>query len=187
MTIIDFNDLYNRCVEELQVIDIPISKRLTHIEFNDKLKTAFGQCVFSNGFFHIEFNKILLKDNINEKTVRETIYHELIHTIDGCFNHGKKFQYYADLVNDCYSVNIGTYVSTESMCQTLKAREEIASWIFECPTCHKKFLRYRKPNWLHTYNNNTMLTDNASCANCKCGKGLKIIKYTTLTKVRQVS
>ena len=59
-----------------------------------------------DGTFSISLNPCLFADGVNEDIIIQTLLHELIHTMDGCFNHGKNFKYYARIINNKYGYNI---------------------------------------------------------------------------------
>ena len=54
--------------------------------------------------FVIKVNSEILRGH--PSSIRDTIYHEVIHTCKGCFNHGPNFKYAANVCN----VNFGTHV-----------------------------------------------------------------------------
>ena len=58
------------------------------------------------GCFKIEINKDLLDDRNPDTSLVETIIHELLHTVHGCFNHGKKWQSIVDVINQRTGLHI---------------------------------------------------------------------------------
>ena len=77
------------CIEKLDALNVPISKSITF-----KMNTGFSRFGFCKRTpnretkFAIAINK-WFEDDI---AIVETIMHELVHTIDGCYNHGNKFR-----------------------------------------------------------------------------------------------
>lgn len=55
--------------------------------------------------FLIKFNKLFL-DSCDETAIKNTIIHELIHSIKNCMNHGAKWQSIVNKVNKFYGYNI---------------------------------------------------------------------------------
>ena len=53
--------------------------------------------------FHIRISRMTLDESVPDDRAMDTIIHELIHTVPGCFNHGEEFKKMATLVNDCYA------------------------------------------------------------------------------------
>lgn len=68
-----------------------------------------------NSCYSININVLLLNENCPENSLYETLYHELLHCVDGCMNHGIKWQQLAELVSDCYNVDI-TRCSSDEKC-----------------------------------------------------------------------
>ena len=54
--------------------------------------------------YHIEISPWVME--LDEKIIKNTIIHELIHCLPGCDNHGKQFKMYANLINDTLKYNI---------------------------------------------------------------------------------
>lgn len=50
----------------------------------------------------------------NEDALRDTLYHEVIHTLHGCFNHGKQFKKVMREVNAAYHANVRTTYEEET-------------------------------------------------------------------------
>lgn len=50
----------------------------------------------------------------SDEDIADTIFHEVIHCIPGCFNHGKHFKHAASRVNKAYGTNVTTSKSSES-------------------------------------------------------------------------
>lgn len=65
--------------------------------------------------------------------VENTIFHELIHTFSGAFNHGKVFQQYANKINLIHYTKVGTHSPLP------KTRTNIT---LVCPCCRKTLLKY---------------------------------------------
>lgn len=53
-----------------------------------------------------------------EESLKNTLLHELCHTIRGCMNHGEKFKRYAERVSNIYNVNITTRATKEEIEKT---------------------------------------------------------------------
>lgn len=51
---------------------------------------------------------------MEEKIIQMTIVHELLHTCEGCFNHGAKWKYYAEVMNNKYGYQITRIYSHKS-------------------------------------------------------------------------
>jgi len=61
----------------------------------------------------------------NDENIRNVLYHEIIHTIPGCFNHGKKFKNVMDEINKTYHANVGTVYQHGTSDQKKKTNKNI--------------------------------------------------------------
>jgi len=71
------------------------------VDFNSRLKSSLGRAIRNRltGSFRIEFSTLYF--NHKDTTMNDilsVVFHELIHTVDGCFNHGDKFNSISRLV-----------------------------------------------------------------------------------------
>jgi len=137
-----------------------------NIKVNDRATKRMGLCKkFGNGFI-IEISKFILSDNIKLTNV---IYHELLHTVEGCFNHGNKWKMLANKVNRHYNTNINR---TETINQEMK--QEIikkAKYKVTCQGCGLQFLRQKKSK---------LITNSNGYLCGKCGGKLSIDKLKTV-------
>lgn len=71
-------------------------------------KNRWGQCKRVPGGYTINVNAALLDENIcpDDLGLENTILHELLHSCNGCFNHGDKWKILAQRVYDEYGINI---------------------------------------------------------------------------------
>lgn len=153
-----------KCMEILDTLDIPYNAP-TEWVVNKRAFRRYGQCCYSYGEYSINITYRLLDERIPEEYLEDTIIHELIHTCDGCLNHGKLFQKYCNLVNDCYSCyHISTYVDrwvSEEVEKYYPKRNSEYKYIVHCPECgceshYKKATKVIKN--IHNYH----------CGRCKC-------------------
>ncbi len=158
----DFDKLLTAVKKEASDIGIPISGKISsHVSVNTRAKSRFGSCTKQNGRFVIELSSMLL--DAPEKSCRQTIAHELIHTCPGCMDHGERFMYYAARMNNAYGYDIKRTNSVEEMGVNYD-RTEDAKFIITCRKCGKEFSRLRR----------STLTDNPSRYRCKCGGELYV-------------
>lgn len=165
------NSLYNDCIKELEsigikiinnekvgLIDIAISKRnnkrygcCKHEEPDEK---DFNIKKYKNYFkitykrfkkHHIEISKWVM--NLDEKIIKNTIIHEILHCLPECNNHGKVFQDYAKLINKKLEYNISTLGNKEEDYKksNLKLEEENINYKYKimCKQCGIMFYRQR--------------------------------------------
>lgn len=156
------------CIKDLNAIGI-YPNEIYEFTVNTRAKGRWGQARVRNGIYTININADLLEDNCPEKALRETLYHELLHCVDGCMNHGAKWNRLADLVNDCYSMNITRTSSTEEKvgteyAQVIKAKaiSELKVFSIKCTSCGTVSTKRgnRAPKWYAHPNN-------FRCGKCK--------------------
>lgn len=87
------------CQKLLDKIGVPYGE-VTKIKINSKARSRWGQCRrLSPEKFEIEISSRLLEEGVSQKTLWNTMLHELLHTAPGCMNHGSKWKAYAAKVN----------------------------------------------------------------------------------------
>ena len=108
----DLKRLYSEVVLEALSVGLDISDRITGIEVNSRLSRALGRCCARYGYdgytYRIEINPCILANGLEDRISKNTIMHELIHTCDGCLNHGYEFQRRAVMVNRKLGYNVHT-------------------------------------------------------------------------------
>lgn len=97
------------CKALLYDIDVPI-QNVNNISSNSGLRSALGRCkkAFNSSTcrsFSIEIAEYIAI-GARSKLLDDVIIHELIHTVDGCFNHGIDWKSWAKIVNIQYGYNI---------------------------------------------------------------------------------
>lgn len=148
----------NQCINELEAIDVPINN-VVEWTVNTRAKGRWGQCRRKNGKYSINISSRLLEDDVTEKALKDTIVHELLHTIDGCMNHGTKWLMYAELVNDCYNYNVKRTSTDSDKGIDTKAEKMKSKYVFKCESCGQVVARDRASNFTKNYSN-------YGCARC---------------------
>ena len=120
----------------------------------------------ANGFYYwyvITVNKNWLDKNPPIEHLQNTIFHELLHSCNECMNHGKRWQNYAQIVNQKY----GTHISRTAEYEEYPYKKPKINYELYCPTC-KKVIGTR--NRITGY----IAQGRAICS--KCQTTIKIIK-----------
>lgn len=175
----NLKELAQECIENLNAIGIYPCVTVNDFSVNKRAKRRYGQCCYKNGKFSINISSFLLDDRNSVKSIQTSIYHELCHACKETIydGHGGKWKEYANLVNDCYNVDIQRVSSMKDKVDTAvyneivaerKAKIHYTHYTCYCPTCKKivaerKFAR-RAPKW---YKHTELYT----CVNCN-NKGL---------------
>lgn len=155
---IKFNDerlarLSLEVLDELEAIGLKPCKleSITLREQNNK----FGCChtkwyrtsgeIISN---KITINRKFVEQNATDKAIKEVIAHEICHSIKECASckHEGKWAEYAELINDCYNMDIQQYGSYEKYGIVQKPKTE---YKWKCSACGQTFTHkgYRAPKW----------------------------------------
>lgn len=165
-------DLYEKVIKEAKQLDIPISNKLKEdVIINNRAKSRFGCCKKikkgSKEIYEIELSYRLM--NCEEKVIKQTLAHEILHTCPGCDNHGNTWKSYAKKMNDVYGYNIKRTDTSENLGiknESLIKESLKANYILVCKKCGTKFSRTRMSN----------LVKHPSNYRCKCGGALERVK-----------
>lgn len=161
----DIWKLYDICVNQLDSIGIVYSI-VDNIVVNRRAKAMWGRCTDIGNRYKIEISVSLLEDNVDDMATLNTLMHELLHTCDGCMNHGAKWKEYANMVNNTYGYSIKRCTSAKE--KGLKEREHDYHFIVHCNQCNYdwKYQRYTK----------TVKSCEHNRATCSCGgRDFKVI------------
>lgn len=134
----NFKALYTECMSELDAIGIEYGT-VTSWEVNTRAKSRWGQCKgLGHGYYSINITNRLLADNIDDMATKNTIMHELLHTCEGCMNHGTEWQRLANKVNKVYGYNIKRTTSYEEK-GIEQPEQPKAKYVIGCPCCGAKW------------------------------------------------
>ncbi|MDO4976696.1 MAG: SprT-like domain-containing protein [Eubacteriales bacterium] len=144
-------------------IPIPDERIAKNLHFMNSV-SALGRCKKENGIFMIFLSRYAMED---EKQVRTTLAHELVHTINGCMNHGKTFHRYGSMVERKLGIQVETKASKEEseLSGIAEARIQKAKYVILCEGCGEKIYRQKKSN----------VVIHPERYRCKCGGTLKLI------------
>lgn len=142
MTVTELYDRIDYWKSELIESGFPISNKIKEIKIGWS-KDAAGQCIWKYvcgiKIFILNISKYTLeyKDN---KDIDNVIVHELIHTIDGCFNHGREWKSWANKVNYKYGLHVTQYVPERLYVTKNETKEKYG---IKCDKCNKIIARYK--------------------------------------------
>lgn len=144
-----------QCMNELDELKIQYS---TNIRWNvsDTFIRKWGQCEKRpDGTFVITVASRLLQDGVDDDALKTTIMHELLHTVDGCYNHGAKWKALAEDVHEHYGYKIKRTADFKD-----EGVEEIEpKFIIQCKKCGVQVKRYKNSRAIQRYYQ-------YKCANC---------------------
>ena len=173
--------LYNECVEELKSIGIDIRNNKTIGEITISLAKRkakrYGCCKQSKPIkekchteirnhriikiydvfmkHDIEISKWVL--DLNDDIIKNTIMHELIHSLPYCNNHGKEFKKYAGFINNKLGYEIKRLGNKEKDYEKSgivfdKSSDTEYKYKIRCKECGIVFYRQRlKKNFIRNY------------------------------------
>lgn len=86
------------------------------IELMDKRnKRALGRCRSRGVSFYIQLSPWMLDfESDKDKIIRAVCAHEILHTFEGCFNHGPEFHKWAKVIYDELGYVIDTHADTDA-------------------------------------------------------------------------
>lgn len=129
------------CRDELEALGFTVGRVLS-VSVNRRAKTLFGRCRRdAGGGYHIEI-MAYLNNHRTVAEIRQTVMHELLHTLPGCGNHGAGFQAAARRVNEALGYSIS---STSKLSKAVQERIPF-NYVLLCGVCGAELKRYhRKP------------------------------------------
>lgn len=151
----NLNKLYHDCLWDIHSLGINTGK-INSIAINTRAKKRWGLTKMNpDGSFDININASLLRDDLDDMAAKNTIAHEILHTVKGCFDHKALWQSYADKVNRAYGYNIKrcTAASEKGLEPVGHVRNENYKYMLTCVDCGGKsyFKRASKavqhPEW----------------------------------------
>lgn len=104
-------NVVTRAFEILNAERIPVRACENDIQLGSRVWTsAWGKCYRRSGMFGDERFEIVLNyafyKAAKPQAAVQTLLHELLHTIPGCFNHGGQWKKLADRINKKYNLKI---------------------------------------------------------------------------------
>lgn len=140
-------------LKDLKIADITNQYYL--VEFNNRKNSrVHGMCTYIgtlNGIprYKITINRAYLQ-NSDSQSVHDTIAHEVLHSIPGCMNHGKKWNYCArQFMTALPQFNISRCTDNEGFNNYLKRTMETqAKYTIICKKCGARFYKTRKSQWM---------------------------------------
>lgn len=158
----DCDALLREVMAQAGALGIPISQNIApHVRINRRAAMRFGCCRYEGGRQVIEVALRVAQGP--ERSCRETLAHEVLHTCWGCRDHGKRWKEYAQRMNETYGYHISRTSTDEEMGV---AEERSYKYILRCRKCGAEFRRLRASN----------LTKYPERYRCRCGGKLELEK-----------
>lgn len=142
----EIDALFKSVKAQARAVGIPFSTHIVpRVEINTRAVRRFGMCRKIGDVFTIEIAAVVL--TADECFVAQTLAHELLHTCQGCQNHGAKWQEYASRMNQAYGYHISRTNSYEEA-GVEKKTVSGAKYCMQCVDCGVVIERYRMSNFV---------------------------------------
>lgn len=148
----DLMSLVEICKADLDGLGIKYGK-VSNWTVNTRAKCRLGQCrKIAAGLFDINISEALLKEDVDDQITLNTIMHELLHTVPGCFTHKGKWKLYADYVNKKLTQYTIKRVAKESEVDiTIDRKQPVYKYILRCTKCGQEIKRQKETKVVTNY------------------------------------
>lgn len=154
----DLNSLLAKALAMCDSVGIPYGK-IVRIELNNRLSRSWGRCLTKDyKHYWIEIQGKFAKDEFStDEAVIAVIIHEIIHTCEGCWNHGENFLAYGNKITEKYGIKVSASDSAENLTINVIEWKNSARYEVKCVKCGysicndrmNKVIRYPS-NYTHT-------------------------------------
>lgn len=165
MTQEELNEMLADVIKEALEAGIPVPSNIyPQVRINRRTKKRLGCCIKKDEMYTIEISEIIL--DCDTQHIRNVIAHEVVHSCEGCINHGSLWKKYASMMNERYGYNIKRLVSMDEI--GLGDAYEIRNikYIMKCQSCGKEYPRQRY----------TCVMKKINAYRCTCGGKLTVIE-----------
>lgn len=153
----DLKKLSEECISELRQLGIqPGMIKRWYVETNTTRRWGVCKKERNSREFEIGISASLLEDYVDDIPVKNTIIHELLHTVDGCSGHTGKWKMLAQKVNAVFPEYDIKRLSSEDE----KGVHKDHRYMLECTECGAKIYRDRMSNAIK-------FPEKYKCAVCK--------------------
>lgn len=162
----DLEPILKECCQTLDALCIPYVKS-AEIAIDSRLKRCWGSCrKRKDGSYVIKLSPILLEDSTPLDSLKDTLYHELLHTAPRAMSHKKTWLQLAQKVNRSTGLNIKPSSSAaEKGILRDYANDPSVKFLCRCEGCGAEIVRYR----------NCELVRRTDKFRCSCGGKFKAI------------
>ena len=135
---------------------------------NSRAKARWGLCKrIARNIFEIQIAESLLQDHVTDQAAKDTIAHELLHTVPGCLSHTGKWKQLADRVNRLlpkYQIKVKSSFEEKGLEDNRPVPEY--RYLLKCQGCGKEIHRQKK----------SIVVEHPEHYRCTCGGRLVRIK-----------
>lgn len=173
----DVNNNFRQIKAEAQAQGIPVPDNiLPEVYINPRPKKRFGCCRKKDGLFTVEISEFILE--CSDASIKNVIAHELLHTCENSYDHGKKWKEYAYRMNKAYGYNIKRTSSFQEMgLSEPEGDRDNIRYIIKCRSCGKEYPRQKF----------TCVMKKINSYRCSCGGRLYVIDKCNEYNVKEKS
>ena len=149
----DLQAVFDQCCQRLDQLQIPYAKNCKLLT-DSRLKRSWGSCrKHPDGGYTIKISPVLLEDSVPIDSLKDTLFHELLHTVPGAMSHGKTWLQLAKQVNLATGLDIkrSTTASDKGIMQDF-ANDPSVKFLCICESCGAQIVRYRKCDFMRRTN-----------------------------------
>lgn len=148
----NLEEIFLECESELLSIGI-VCGRVDKITVNTRAKSRFGLCKkVGKDSFEISIAAALLEESSELSCLKNTIVHELLHTVEGCFNHKGKWKLLAKKVNtELEGYDVKRVASFEENGVKLRKADPQFKYCLKCESCGAEIYRQRESKAVKNY------------------------------------
>lgn len=163
-TTTQLKNTFKEVIEELKPIFPEITNNTYTVCFNSTAKKRLGQCKrLKDNNFEININKLFAKV-CPIIAVKNTMVHEILHSLPSGFSHKGKWIQYANIVNHRFPHYHITRLAHYT--EYAKVMDDQIKYVVKCPTCNNTW-RYFRQTKMISYLKSTKNNTRYSCPNCK--------------------
>lgn len=144
----DLKAVYSECIAEVVNAGI-VPGNIVSVTVNTRAVNRLGQCRRRYNNYHINISSMLLSDSVPIEILKNTIIHEILHSCNGCMNHGETWLRLAAIMNAR-----GYKVETTAKADTMQYIERPkAAYTIVCEHCGQTITRYRRSDLVKNISN----------------------------------
>lgn len=97
--------MFAECLAQVQALSIKTDK-IACIRWKKHATRFYGKCCAYNGEFEIQISEIYRRGKESIERLKDTIFHEILHTCNRCYNHDQEFWDYARILDEAYGCHV---------------------------------------------------------------------------------
>ena len=125
-----------------------VTGHVRSITVNPKINYAWGRCIIYNtGACRIEINRKLMRRTVPETSLRDTILHELCHTVENGRGHKNGWRLAAEKIRQSCGISLSTTGTADEL-QVFESDHEKAKYVFKCCGCGQIVKKNRRTRFV---------------------------------------